>query len=46
MRVALVRQDVVRDTVVLLHGLARTPLSLLALSLSARSRGYRVIKWH
>lgn len=46
MRVALVRQDVVRDTVVLLHGLARTPLSLLALSLSARSRGYRVINWH
>lgn len=35
-----------RETVVLLHGLARTPLSLLALSVSARSRGYRVINWH
>jgi triacylglycerol lipase len=36
----------VRETIVLLHGLARTPLSLLAISLSARSRGYYVINWH
>jgi triacylglycerol lipase len=35
-----------KEVVVLLHGLARTPLSLLALSVSARSRGYRVINWH
>lgn len=35
-----------RDTVVLLHGLGRTPLSMLALSIAARRRGYRVINWH
>ena len=34
-----------QDTVVLLHGLGRTPLSMLALSLTARHRGYRVINW-
>lgn len=34
------------DVVVLLHGLGRTPLSMLALSLAARHRGYRVINWH
>jgi pimeloyl-ACP methyl ester carboxylesterase len=33
------------DVVVLLHGLGRTPLSMLALSLAARRRGYRVINW-
>jgi pimeloyl-ACP methyl ester carboxylesterase len=38
--------DVKNEVVVLLHGLARTPMSLLALSLAARSRGYRVINWH
>lgn len=35
-----------RETVVLLHGLGRTPLSMTALSLAARRRGYRVINWH
>jgi len=34
------------DVVVLLHGLGRTPLSMLALSLGARRRGYRVINLH
>ncbi len=34
------------EVIVLLHGLARTPLSLLALSVAARSRGYRVVNWH
>ena len=31
---------------VLVHGLGRTPMSLLALSATARVRGYRVINWH
>lgn len=34
------------DVVVLLHGLGRTPLSMMALSLAARSRGYRALNWH
>jgi alpha-beta hydrolase superfamily lysophospholipase len=34
------------EVIVLVHGLARTPLSLLALSVAARSRGYRVVNWH
>jgi triacylglycerol lipase len=34
------------DVVVLLHGLGRTPLSMMALWLAARRRGYRVINWH
>jgi triacylglycerol lipase len=35
-----------KDVVVLLHGLARTQRSMLALSLVARLRGYRVVNWH
>jgi alpha-beta hydrolase superfamily lysophospholipase len=35
-----------KDVVVLLHGLGRTPLSMTALWLAARRRGYRVINWH
>lgn len=35
-----------KETVVLLHGLARTPRAMLALSLAARRRGYRVLNWH
>jgi triacylglycerol lipase len=35
-----------KDVVVLLHGLGRTPLSMLALSYAARRRGYRVVNWH
>lgn len=35
-----------KDVVVLLHGLGRTPLSMMAISLAARRRGYRVINWH
>ena len=35
-----------KDVVVLLHGLGRTPLSMLALSVAARCRGYHVINWH
>jgi pimeloyl-ACP methyl ester carboxylesterase len=35
-----------REVVVLLHGLGRTPLSMLALAVAARRRGYRVINWH
>lgn len=38
-------QTPMADVIVLLHGLGRTPLSMLALSLSARRRGYRVINW-
>ena len=34
------------DTVVLLHGLGRTPMSMFALARAARRRGYRVINWH
>ena len=34
------------ETVVLLHGLGRTPLSMTAMALAARRRGYRVINWH
>ena len=34
------------ETVVLLHGLGRTPLSMLAVAVAARVRGYRVINWH
>ena len=34
------------ETVVLLHGLGRTPASMLPLALAARQRGYRVINWH
>lgn len=33
-------------TVVLLHGLGRTPLSMTAMAVAARRRGYRVINWH
>ncbi len=32
-------------TVVLLHGLGRTPLSMTAMAVAARRRGYRVINW-
>jgi triacylglycerol lipase len=35
-----------KEVVVLLHGLGRTPLSMTALWLAARRRGYRVINWH
>lgn len=35
-----------KDVVVLLHGLGRSPLAMLALAVSARRRGYRVINWH
>jgi pimeloyl-ACP methyl ester carboxylesterase len=35
-----------KDVVVLLHGLGRTPLSMTAVWLAARRRGYRVINWH
>jgi pimeloyl-ACP methyl ester carboxylesterase len=35
-----------KELVVLLHGLGRTPASMLALSLAARCRGYAVINWH
>ena len=35
-----------RETVVLLHGLGRSPLSMLALAVAARRRGYRVVNWH
>jgi pimeloyl-ACP methyl ester carboxylesterase len=34
------------ETVVLLHGLGRTPLSMMAVALAARRRGYRVVNWH
>lgn len=34
------------ETVVLLHGLGRTHLSMGAMALAARRRGYRVINWH
>jgi triacylglycerol lipase len=34
------------DVVVLIHGLGRTPLSMSAVWLAARRRGYRVINWH
>lgn len=33
-------------TVVLLHGLGRTPLSMTGMALAARKRGFRVINWH
>lgn len=35
-----------KELVVLLHGLGRSPASMLALSLAARRRGYRVLNWH
>ena len=35
-----------KDVVVLLHGLARTQRSMMAVSVAARLRGYRVINWH
>jgi pimeloyl-ACP methyl ester carboxylesterase len=35
-----------KELVVLLHGLGRTPASMLAFSLAARRRGYRVLNWH
>jgi pimeloyl-ACP methyl ester carboxylesterase len=35
-----------KDVVVLLHGLGRTPLSMIAVCLAARRRGYHVINWH
>jgi triacylglycerol lipase len=35
-----------KDVVVLLHGLGRTRMSMMALWLAARHRGYRVINWH
>ena len=34
------------ETVILLHGLGRTPLSMLAVAVAARRRGYRVVNWH
>src|SRR5215213_3245947 len=34
------------ETVVLVHGLGRTPLSMAAMALAARQRGYQVINWH
>ena len=34
-----------KELVVLLHGLGRTPASMLAMSLAARCRGYRVLNW-
>jgi pimeloyl-ACP methyl ester carboxylesterase len=34
-----------RELVVLIHGLGRTPASMLAMSLAARCRGYRVLNW-
>jgi len=37
---------VMKDVVVVLHGLARTHRSMLAVSVAARLRGYRVINWH
>lgn len=40
------RNTSMREVVVLLHGLGRTPLSMLALAAGARRRGYRVINWH
>lgn len=33
------------DLVVLLHGLGRTPASMLALACAARRRGYSVLNW-
>lgn len=33
-------------TVVLLHGLGRTPLSMTAMAVAARRRGYRVVNWN
>lgn len=35
-----------KDVVILIHGLGRTPLSMSALWLASRRRGYRVINWH
>jgi triacylglycerol lipase len=35
-----------KDTVVLLHGLGRTSLSMTAIAIAARLRGYRVLNWH
>jgi triacylglycerol lipase len=35
-----------KDTIVLLHGLGRTSLSMSGIALAARMRGYRVINWH
>lgn len=33
------------ETIVLLHGLGRTPASMVPLAIAARCRGYRVINW-
>jgi triacylglycerol lipase len=35
-----------KETIVLLHGLGRTPLSMSGIALAARMRGYRVLNWH
>lgn len=34
------------DVVVLIHGLARTKLSMIPIAIAARMRGHRVINWH
>src|SRR5687768_1624273 len=34
------------DTIVLLHGLNRTAMSMIPIAMAARRRGYRVINWH
>ncbi|MDQ3282253.1 MAG: alpha/beta fold hydrolase [Acidobacteriota bacterium] len=34
------------ETVILLHGLGRTPASMVPLAIAARRRGYDVINWH
>lgn len=34
------------DVVVLIHGLARTKLSMIPIAVAARMRGHRVINWH
>lgn len=35
-----------RETIVLLHGLNRTAMSMIPIAVAARRRGYRVINWH
>jgi triacylglycerol lipase len=37
--------SVMSETIVLLHGLGRTPASMVPLAIAARCRGYRVINW-
>ncbi len=38
--------DAMNETIVLLHGLNRTALSMIPIAFAARRRGYRVINWH